>query len=312
LTVLLEGGSMKFAEIWRRLRWWLVYIGPRRDVTVDTLNGRLTLDSKDWLIGKYLYVRGNHDWGGIQGAVELLRKEGYLDLERDETVLNVGANIGMTCIGLLKAGYFERAIAFEPAPNTYRLLVHNISQNGLQDRIQHFPFALSSVEGELDLELNHDNSGDNRIRQTNSSGAFREERRQTVKVPVKTLDHLLESSSLKDQKVDLVWVDIQGHEGHFFQGAHHFLSQGIPVVSEFWPYGIGRSGVSSSEFCRVASELFSHFYGPADGRVQKLPISELKGLFDAYSAPRATCDLIFVNERHQMAWSLRKKEKSKE
>jgi FkbM family methyltransferase len=286
-----------FGEIWRSLQWWLVYLGPRRDVTVDTLNGRLTLDSKDWLIGKYLYVRRSHEEYEIRSAIELLRKEGYLDPAGDETVLNVGANIGMTCIGLLKAGYFERAIAFEPAPNSYRLLVQNIHQNGLRDRIQHFPFALSSVEGELDLELSNDNSGDHRIRQTNSPGFFREEKRQTIKVPVKTLDHLFaEHSGLRDEKVHLVWADIQGHEGQFFQGARHFLSQGIPVVCEFWPYGIGRSGISSSEFCRVLSELFSHFYVLAGGSLPRVPISKLKSLFDAYSAPRDMCVVILVGD----------------
>lgn len=144
------------------LRWHLIYLGSRRDVTVNTVNGVLTFDSKDWLVGKYLYVKRNHEAQEIRGFINLLRAKGYLDDSISKaTALNVGANIGMTCIGLLKLGGFDRAIAFEPAPSSYRLLIHTIKQNNLDDRIRHFQLALSSIDGELDLEISADNSEDN-------------------------------------------------------------------------------------------------------------------------------------------------------
>ncbi len=155
-----------FGNIWRRLRWWFIYIGPRRDITVDTFNGRLSFDSKDWLIGKYLYVKGSYEAREIQSAVAVLRQEGYLKDAGGGTVLDVGANISMICIALLKHGYFQRAIAFEPYPNSYRFLVNNVNQNGLRERVSHFPWALSCTEDEFELELSDDNSGDHRIRRT--------------------------------------------------------------------------------------------------------------------------------------------------
>lgn len=292
---------MNSVEIWRKLAWWAIYLGPRRDVTVDTANGLLTFDSKDWLIGKYLYVRRSHEASEMQRAIQFLRDEGYLaESGSRNTVLNVGANIGMSAIGLLKQGYFERAIVFEPAPNTYRLLAHNIKQNGLQHRIQHFPFALSSVDGELELELSHDNSGDHRIRQTTSRGFFGEEKRRTIRVPVRTLDHLLsENPALRDERVELVWVDIQGHEGKFFQGARDFLSQGIPVVSEFWPYGIERSGMSREEFGEILSRMFAHFCVIASDPLRKTPISEADSLFEMYRGPREMCSMVLLPKRQQ-------------
>ena len=283
---------------WRKLCWWLIYLGPRRDITVQTSNGLLTLDSKDWLIGKHLYVRQSHEEGEMRSAISLLKKEGYLGNASRDTLLNVGANVGMTCIGLLKAGYFERAIAFEPAPNNYRLLVHNVNQNGLQHRIVHFPLGLSSTEGELDLELSDDNSGDHRIRRTKDPGFFHEEKRRTIKVPVRTLDHVLsEQSSPMNESVGLVWVDIQGHEGQFFEGARHFLSQGTPVVSEFWPYGIKRSGMSADQYCRILSELFTHFYVLVGEPFQKRAISGIRDLFDVNSKPREVCVVVLVQDR---------------
>lgn len=277
------------------LRWHLIHLGPRREVTVSTANGLLTFDSKDWLVGKYLYVRREHEAREAREAINLLSHEGYLD-QPGATVLNVGANIGMTSIGLLKAGYFRRAIAFEPSPNSYRLLARNVEQNGLAQEIVHFPFALSSRSETLQLEISEDNSGDNRIRLTSEAGFFEEERRHTIGVPAKTLDQMLaEYPDLRDERIDLVWADIQGHEGHFFRGARTLLERGVPVVSEFWPYAIRRSGISESKFQEIVSGAFTHFYLLSEKPPVRRAISEIESLFREYSGPRQMCLLAWVH-----------------
>lgn len=290
---------MRLTELWRRLCWSAIYLGPRRDITIDTFNGRLTLDSKDWLIGKYLYVHRSHEADQMERVIHLLKAEGYLgETPSTKYLVNVGANIGMTVIGLLKHGYFDRAIAFEPSPNSFRLLGENINQNGLAGRIQPFPFALSSSDGDLDLEISRDNSGDNRIRQTRKTGFYREEKRVTVTVPAKTLDgFLLENPAVSGESAGLAWVDIQGHEGHFFRGARQFLGRGVPVVAEFWPYGIDRSGMSPQEFCAILSELFSHFYVLGVEPERKLPIGDATNLFQTYAGPRDVCTLVLLPKR---------------
>lgn len=68
---------MTTKEVWRRLGWYLTYLGPRRDITVETLNGVLSFSSKDWLIGKYLYVRRSHETHEIRNVVKLLKILGY-------------------------------------------------------------------------------------------------------------------------------------------------------------------------------------------------------------------------------------------
>ncbi|MGH9359172.1 MAG: FkbM family methyltransferase [Terriglobia bacterium] len=277
----------------RKLRWALIHAGPRRDITVSTANGLLTVDSKDWLVGKYLYVRREHETAEMHKAVNLLRQGGFLG--RSELLLNVGANLGMTCIGAIKLGYFKRAVAFEPEPNNYRLLRHNARQNGLQSQIACFQIALSSTEGTMEMELSEDNSGDHRLRSSAKPGFFREEKRRTVAVQVKTLDSVIACDArIQAERVDLVWIDIQGHEGHFFQGAQAFFSRTVPVVSEFWPYGMERAGTSPASFCAIAARLFTHFYVISDG--VKRPISEVADLFDAYHKPRQACLIALVRE----------------
>ena len=271
----------------------MIHVGPKRDVTVDTANGVLTFDSRNWLIGKYLYVKRAHEENEIRSALELLMAEGLIG-PCGNTIINAGANIGMTCIALVKSGYFDRAIAFEPDPENYRLLVRNIDQNGLRERIQAFPVALSSTAGPLEFELSADNSGDHRIRQTDRPGFYREETRRTISVPGETLDRFFEN---KTDAVDACWVDIQGHEGHFFRGARTFLGRGVPVIFEFWPYGLERAGTTPREFVSLVSTMFMHFWVIGNHDYQRAPLSDMIKLFDVYSGPRNFCLVVLAARR---------------
>jgi FkbM family methyltransferase len=286
-------------RIARKLRWRMLYNGEPRDVTVASYNGLLTFDSRDKLIGKYLYVDRAYERRYIESTLGVLERDGYLapDSKRDGVLLDIGANIGMICIALLGQRRFARAVAVEPSPRNLRLLEHNVEQNSLRERITIVPCALSSAEGELELELSEYNSGDNRIRHDASSGAWREERREVVRVPVRTLDGALAERGVAARDVRLAWVDIQGHEGYFLSGARATLAEGAPVVSEFWPYGILRSGMTRAEYCGIASELFTHFYHMSAAGAEKFPIRAIDPLFDRYSTPKEMCEVIYVNDR---------------
>jgi FkbM family methyltransferase len=286
-------------RIARKLRWRRVYDGERRDVTVESYNGILTFDSRDKLIGKYLYVDRAYERRYIEHALGLLKRDGYLRANAaggEGVLLDVGANIGMICIALLKHDVCARAIAVEPSPRNLRLLEHNVAQNGLRDRVTIVPCALSSESGELELELSEYNSGDNRIRHDASRGAWGEDRRDVVRVPVRTLDETLADLALTPADIRLAWVDIQGHEGFFLRGARSALAAGIPVVSEFWPYGILRSGMSRADYVSTARAIFTHFYHMRGSGAEKLPIARLDALFDVYAAPKEMCEVILVND----------------
>lgn len=286
------------ALIARKLRWRMLYSLGQRDVTVDSYNGRLTFDSRDKLIGKYLYIHRAYELAYIERTLGILEHDGYLDpgARGTGTLLDVGANIGMICIALLLQGNFERAVAVEPSPRNLRLLHRNVVQNGLGERVLRLPYALSAADGELELELSEYNSGDNRIRHTSAGGAWGEDRREVVRVPVRTLDGALAEHGVDPAAVRLAWVDIQGHEGFFLDGARATLGAGVPVVSEFWPYGIERSGMTRAEYSRIVNELFTHFYHLRAGDAEKFPASRIDSLFDVYPSPRAMCEVIFVND----------------
>ena len=288
----------RLRRLLRLLQWKLIYYGAKRDITLDTWNGLLTCNTKNWLIGKYLYVNRSYEADNIEKTMDLLRREGYL-AGGGNVVFDVGANIGMIAIALLKRKYFQSAVAFEPEPDNFRLLLRNVTQNSLENRITCLPYALSShvYAGQGTLELSRDNFGDHRIRHSGTAGFFNEEKRQVMPVEMKTLDGFLENyKDIDPNAVSLIWIDIQGHEGHFFEGAHELLKRRIPVVSEFWPYAIERSGMPLSRYREILVENFTHFYRFKDDGFEKIPISQVDELFKLYNTPRSGDQLVLVRE----------------
>ena len=80
--------------------------------------------------------------------------------------------------------------------------------------------------------------------------------------------------------IALIWVDVQGYEGYVFNGAKKFLSKGIPVVSEIWPYGILRTGMSLEYFCEIIQSIWSYYWVIRRGKFIKYPTSIFYTLFD--------------------------------
>lgn len=278
------------------LQWKRKYKLPEQDVTIETENGLLTCSNKDWLIGKHLFVHRNYEIDFIEKAIALLREEGFLKESENNTVADVGANIGMICIGLLKKGFFKKSLAFEPSPNSFRLLRKNVRQNGFEENIRCFNYALSAENKKTKLELAKGNSGDNRIKFSDENGKMSERERETVEVETKTFDAIFdEHKNLKASDIDLLWLDIQGHEGHFFKGAKSFFSRRkVPCVSEFWGYGIKRAGMTEEEYCKIVGQIFTKFYHYSEGGFETKKISEIKDLFEPDENPRRVESVIFV------------------
>ncbi|WPE16248.1 FkbM family methyltransferase [Candidatus Thioglobus autotrophicus] len=207
----------------------------------------------------------------------------------------------MSSIGFLNFNLFDRSIIFEPSPDSFSLIKRNIKQNNFSNRISAFNIALSNENSELLMELSHKNFGDHRIRQKGSvqKGQYHEEGRKVINVNSTSLDEFIkENSQVNFHEVSMVWMDIQGHEGKFLQGADHFFaSQKIPVVMEFWPYGILRSGTTKNEFLASLNKLFTHFYIVDNEFTELQNISNVEGLFDeSVKTASGGYNLAFINK----------------
>lgn len=281
---------------WKLLQWTLHHYRPEHDVTIETANGLLSCSSRDWLIGKHLFVRRNYELDFIKTSIRFLESEGFLETGKKRAVVDVGANLGMICIALLRENFFEKAIAFEPSPRNFRLLEKNVEQNDLGDAIECFPLALSSEDKKIEFEIDDTNSGDSRVRKMVGNGELKEHKRQTVAVEARAFDSFLrENKHVAPDEIDMFWIDIQGHEGHFFKGARRFFQKRkIPVINEFWGYGILRSGITREEYCRIVGETFERFYYWTENEFQVKSTTEIEKLFDQFAKPREIASIILV------------------
>jgi FkbM family methyltransferase len=280
-----------------RALMWDVHARTRSTVTVDTRQGRLTVRSGDAIIGRQLYCEREFELILVDRVMTLLRQLGRPI--PGGTVLDVGANMGVTTVGMLHGGLMQRAIAIEPEPTNVALLQRNVAQNGLGDRVVVVPCAASHVAGTVQFELSDDNFGDHRIRlaaeASTGTDRYREATRRVVDIGARPLDQILEEvPSHFVEDIALLWVDTQGHEAHVFAGAERLLAKGLPTVAEVWPYGLRRAGVTKAEFCRLAERMWSTYWVVRRGRFFPYPIALLGMLFDELGDGRAAENVVFT------------------
>lgn len=267
---------------WRQKYWKLLHSLPERALTADTQHGRLSFSSKDTFIGWSLYTAGHYGYADLFNAIEILKSNHKLSDSNNGYLIDIGANIGTVCIPLVRERVFSRALAFEPEPRNFGYLTRNIDQNELADRVLPFQTALSATSGELEFELCPVNYGDHRIRLSGTPAPeythFHENERSIIKVPVHTLDEMIQSQGIKFEEIKLLWMDVQGHEGHVFQGAESLIATGVPIVFEFWPYGLRSAGLDLDWFVEFVSSRFTHLWDLGSDKPEAKPSAYIREL----------------------------------
>lgn len=172
------------------------------------------ISTADKVIGRELFLHGEFDFAKLQTALAIIEREG---LPRPQHLIDVGANIGTIVIPALARGLMQGATAIEPHPTNLRLLRANLALNGLSERVRVRAQAVGAESGaSLFLTESSTNSGNHSIGQTG--------------LPVA-------STRLDDVELPhdgaLLWMDIEGYEGHALRGAPNLLTAGIPVVCEY-------------------------------------------------------------------------------
>ncbi len=148
-------------------------------------------------------------------------------------VLDVGGNIGFNTLRFARAvGPGGKVYAFEPEPGNLALLRRNVAANGYLN-VTVVPKAVADAPGALKLYISETNRGDHRLYES-------DEKRAHTTVPVVRIDDELRDVAA----VSVIKIDIQGSELRALTGMRELLqrSSEVIVVSEFWPYGISRSG----------------------------------------------------------------------
>ena len=289
----------------RKIVWFFtVYIGKEHDAEINTLNGKLSFNSKDRTLGRSLYLDREFEYGEMRRTLDTLTAMKLIENPKEKCVMDVGGYVGMISIGFVLNGLFKSAVTFEPNPRNYYYLKKNVKLNGIEDRIQIFNLALSDEDATQHMELSEKNYGDHRIRLTENqgNGHFQEDTRVVIDVASRTLDSLMDTGNIPEiENLGLVWMDIQGHEEHFFRGARAFFGKhkSVPVVTEFWPYGLSRAGSTSASFADSVS-IFDSFVileaSPPTMQCNKIySIGEIARVYDLLESIDGGSHILFFN-----------------
>ncbi|MBK9295059.1 MAG: FkbM family methyltransferase [Oligoflexia bacterium] len=268
----------------REIIWYHVLSKlPELNICASTKHGRFVLSNHDQVIGRELYINKSFEWDKVAKVMQFIGKD-------KNCVIDIGANIGTVCIPLVLNKKFKKAIAFEPEEKNFSLLNKNISINHLKENITPINMALSDVSGEAYLNISTSNYGDHRLRNKPSVSEIQK------KVTVDTLDAQIQKINIKLNEIDLIWMDVQGHEFNVLKGAKSILNTKIPIVIEFWPFGLEQAGVSKQDYFNFLSSHFSGFYDLSNEAFLFQNISEFLNLFTKYKNETFT-DLILFPDK---------------
>lgn len=211
-------------------------------IGVDTLDGRFVVSTADEGVGRRLFVEGRRgEMRTLDRVLEVLATHDSLSPPQESTFIDIGANIGTSCISALVRHRFVAALACEPHPANFRLLRVNAVLNGVIDRLDARCVALSDSEGTGELLVDDLNSGAHRIRRNGMDLGSQASAGEALPVPCSTLDAVWAESEPRPP-VGLLWVDAQGHEAAIFEGGADLLRASPPIVFEVWPEGLAPMG----------------------------------------------------------------------
>jgi FkbM family methyltransferase len=214
-------------------------------------------------------------------------------IEPDMVFVDVGANVGLyTALGLKRMRAPGKIVCFEPDPASASFLKRTIAANqvhGQSPEISFHPIALSDSQGELTLHRNPENKGDNRIYSDPlCTEAFR--------VESDTLDHVMEKEAVGE--INLIKIDVQGAEAKVVAGARGVLlkSADCVMLTEFWPYGLARSGSSPGGYLAALRDLGLAIYALDGDRLR--PVADHQALIESCPG-RAYRNLVCVKGRFE-------------
>lgn len=174
---------------------------------------------------RHAFYRGEYDEFFLDCILSLL--------EADSVVLDVGANIGFYSIPIAvrfsELGGAGKVFAFEPFGQNMARLKENADLNAVTTYIEMCAFGLSSQTGWTDLALRGEFASGSTT--GNASVVISEDwdsGLEKVSVDLQTLDSLIAERQL--DRIDIIKLDIEGHEDHFFIGGAQALRATRPII----------------------------------------------------------------------------------
>ena len=189
--------------------YFLRYLSERNSVHHRTMVGF----SYDAILHK-INVDGLYEVDELEALSKILG----LSAMRNSIALDIGANIGNHSIYFSR--FFSKVIAFEPNPKTYRLL--DINTEDISN-IEVKKVGLSDKKDILNFRIDKTNWGASRITGEDLS----HDASSFINVHVESLDDVL---SDQISRIELMKIDVEGHELRVLQGAKNTIEQHKPII----------------------------------------------------------------------------------
>ena len=218
-------------------------------------------------------------------------------LDLDSCFLDVGANIGFYTVSVSSL-YRDKCgkgtvVSFEPLASNYKRLEQNVKQNDLQDYCLLRNVGLSDQSRQCDITLREDFSAGSET--GNAAIPTNEELDKGFKrVPIslETLDSLFASQDFSKLSIDLIKVDIEGHEDYFLRGASATIASQRPtlLLEINKPYYRAREVELDSTFLPLIPQNYSLFRYHKNRWVRFSSLEECKNLDNVLLIPNDKLD----------------------
>src|SRR5262249_14741386 len=154
-------------------------------------------------------------------------------LRTDAYFLDIGANIGFYTVAvaaLISRSGTGRVLAFEPVPDNYRRLAENVGENGLTECCSLFNVALSNTSADGAPTRRESSWGSAPGNAASPTNAKFDAGFTTIPIRLEPMDSLLERYADDGVSIDLVKMDIEGHEDYCLEGGQRLLEAHRPTI----------------------------------------------------------------------------------
>ncbi|MBK9154781.1 MAG: FkbM family methyltransferase [Chloracidobacterium sp.] len=215
-------------------------------VLADTWNGLLLVEAGDFSVGRQLLKHGSYDKSQVEWLLECIGHQA-------DTIVIVGAHIGSLLVPLSRAS--EKIIGFEPDTMNFRLLSRNLLLNEVHNA-EVINAAVGKNQGMVAIIRNNLNTGNTSVSMDCDNACDQ--------VEMVTLDNLLSSTS-----IDLMVMDIEGHEKHALEGGPKTIELTDRLYVEFAPEQLAEHGTNPVSLLQLLSRSFPLLYSLEDRVVCK-------------------------------------------
>ena len=291
-----------YRKAWPRERFFLRARRHTPVLAVDSGGGRYFVSTADEAVGLGLFAHGSHEREQLEAvSTALAGWTGTAEPLRGKQILDIGANIGTSIIEAMISLGCSGGWALEPHPGNFKLLRHNLLENGFEADVEALALAVTDADGSAVLEVAKVNMGDHRIRvgsAGDSPGRMAEDQRETIEVPARSIDSLVAAGEVDLSRVGLAWIDTQGHEAHVLDGAARLAEARVPAYIEYWPYALRRAGGLDRLHALIGerwSQIVDVGFGGGDVSSPR-PAAALSEIADAYDPldPHSSSNLLLL------------------